>query len=254
MKERRLKPREQGDIGELSAMDWLASQGAHVYVPVGHSPDVDLIADIGGRLLRVEVKTSSYRNENGRWEIGIATRGGNQSWSGLVKHFEPDRCDYLFVLVGDGRRWLIPTEELECKTGLSLGGPKYSEFEVERGRPLPTEDAKTRLESGSSGEYRSGQPGHPVKVLALPSQVRILPPPSSSTGASQSAGTGRRKLAVGRTRVSSNHQVTIPRQPFDAAGIAVADNFRVEANGPGRITLIRVDEFARDRYGLKPQP
>lgn len=39
----RLKPREQGDIGELSAMHWLAEQGARLYLPVGHSPDVDLI-------------------------------------------------------------------------------------------------------------------------------------------------------------------------------------------------------------------
>jgi hypothetical protein len=39
----KLKPREQGDIGELSAMEWLASRGAHIYVPVGHSPDVDLV-------------------------------------------------------------------------------------------------------------------------------------------------------------------------------------------------------------------
>jgi hypothetical protein len=34
----KLKPREQGDIGELSAMEWLASKGAHIYVPVSTSP------------------------------------------------------------------------------------------------------------------------------------------------------------------------------------------------------------------------
>ena len=57
----RLKPRQQGDIGELSAMDWLAAQGAHLYIPVGHSPDIDLIAELDGRLIRVEVKTSTHR-------------------------------------------------------------------------------------------------------------------------------------------------------------------------------------------------
>jgi Holliday junction resolvase-like predicted endonuclease len=82
---KRLKPREQGDIGELSAMEWLASKGAHIYVPIGHSPDVDLIAEVGDRLLRVEVKTSNCRNERGSWNISIATHGGNQSWTGLVK-------------------------------------------------------------------------------------------------------------------------------------------------------------------------
>lgn len=70
-----LKPREQGDIGELSAMEWLASQGAHIYVPLGHSPDIDLIAELGGRLIRVEVKTATHRRD-GRWAVLISTRVG----------------------------------------------------------------------------------------------------------------------------------------------------------------------------------
>src|SRR5437867_4474072 len=98
MKER-LKPREQGDIGELSAMEWLANKGARLYVPVGHSPDVDLIAVVKGETLRIEVKTSTYRNAAGRWQVMIATRGGNQSWTGLVKNFDRDRCEYLFAHV-----------------------------------------------------------------------------------------------------------------------------------------------------------
>jgi hypothetical protein len=81
-------------------MDWLASKGAHIYVPVGHSPDVDLVAGIDGVLLRVEVKTSAHRRSN-RWSVVISTRGGNQSWTGLVKYFDRYRCDYLFVHVGD---------------------------------------------------------------------------------------------------------------------------------------------------------
>jgi PD-(D/E)XK endonuclease len=106
-----LTPREQGDIGELSALDWLAAQGANVSIPFGHSPDYDLVADLGGRLLRVQVKSATFFR-NGRWEVSVATYGGNQSWTGLVKRFDASRCDYLFVLVGDGRRWFIPSEAL----------------------------------------------------------------------------------------------------------------------------------------------
>jgi hypothetical protein len=117
-------------------MAWLAGKGAHIYVPVGHSPDIDLIAVISGRPLRVEVKTSTCKTKGGRWEVMIATRGGNRSWTGLVKHFDQDRCDYLFVHVGDGRRWFIPASELSCRSSLLLGGPKYADFEVEPGQPL----------------------------------------------------------------------------------------------------------------------
>ena len=123
-------------MGELSAMEWLASQGATIAVPVFHSPDWDLIAELGDRLLRIQVKTSTCRNKRGRWEVAIATRGGNQSWTGLVKYFDSARCEFLFVHVGDGRRWYIPSRALECRSALTLGGPKYSEFEVDAGRPL----------------------------------------------------------------------------------------------------------------------
>jgi hypothetical protein len=40
-----LSPRRQGDLGELSAMEWLAGQGYTLWLPVGHSPNSDLIAE-----------------------------------------------------------------------------------------------------------------------------------------------------------------------------------------------------------------
>jgi hypothetical protein len=130
---------EQGDLGELSAMEWLASVGAHVAVPVGHSPDWDLIAELDGRLLRVQVKTCTSR-PRGRWVVAVCTRGGNQSWNGIVKRMDSSRCDYLFVLVGDGRRWFVPSDRVDGTTAICLGGPKYAEYEVERGRPLQRGD------------------------------------------------------------------------------------------------------------------
>jgi hypothetical protein len=127
--------RRQGDLGELSAMEWFASKGALVCVPLGHSPDFDFVAVQDERLLRVQVKTCvAFRNN--RWPVAICTRGGNQSWNGLVKRFEPAQCDYLFVVVGNGRRWCIPSAALEGGTRVALGGPKYADFEVEPGRRL----------------------------------------------------------------------------------------------------------------------
>jgi hypothetical protein len=55
-----------------------------------------------------------------------------------LMRFSADRCDYLFVLVGDGRRWLIPATVVEGTTSIALGGPKYAEYEVEAGRPFVT--------------------------------------------------------------------------------------------------------------------
>ena len=70
--------------------------------------------------------------------MAICTRAGNRSANGIVKRFSAERCDLLFVLVGDGRRWLIPAEAVDAAAGLCLGGPKYCGFEVDPGRPLAT--------------------------------------------------------------------------------------------------------------------
>ena len=132
-----MNPRQQGDFGEVSAAYWLVQQGASIYLPWGHSPDVDLVADLDGRLVRVQVKTCTHFRR-ARWTVALCTRGGNQSWNGIVKRLTPDRCDYLFVHVGDGRRWFIPVAAIGGGgTGMVLGGPKYAEFEVEPGDPIP---------------------------------------------------------------------------------------------------------------------
>jgi hypothetical protein len=127
--------RQQGDIGELSAMQWLAARGATIAVPVGRSEHWDFVAELGDELMRVQVKTCTF-TRNRKWEVTICTRGGNRSWSGVAKLLDPSRFDYLFVHVGDGRRWFIPAARLAGGTKLLLDGPKYSEFEVDRGIPL----------------------------------------------------------------------------------------------------------------------
>ncbi len=122
--------RRQGDIGEAAAIAWLTRAGANILVPLFHSPDYDVVAEFGERLLRVQVKTSSYVYK-GRFRVQLSTRGGNRSWSGVVKLFEPCRCDHLFVLVADGRRWFIPASVVGRKGAILLGGPRYAAYQVD---------------------------------------------------------------------------------------------------------------------------
>src|SRR5436190_11518371 len=126
----KLKPREQGDLGEAAAIAWLIKVGARTTVPLFHSPHYDLIAEIDGRLVRVQVKTCR-RLVRGRYSVQIATNGGNQSWTGLVKYFNRSHCDALFILVADGRRWFIPASAVEGRRAINVGGPKYSDYEID---------------------------------------------------------------------------------------------------------------------------
>ncbi len=118
MTEVKRDPRGQGDQGERSAIAWLLAQELPVFLPIGHSPHIDLITVMDDRLVRVQVKTSTQFHNN-RWAVAVCTRGGNRSWNGLVKYLDPSRYDRLFVLVGDGRRWFIPSAEVDGRAGLS---------------------------------------------------------------------------------------------------------------------------------------
>jgi PD-(D/E)XK endonuclease len=236
-----MTPREQGDFGELSAMQWLVEQGGHLYMPHGHSPDIDIVAEFDGRLLSIEVKTAGSQDKKGRWLASICTRGGNQSWSGVVKKFDPARCDFLFVLVGDGRRWFIPTDVIECETSITLGGPKYSEFEVEPGLPLRRDPVPepavldSTLAPGGVSEwlkemrckrigsaYTGSNPVSPID-----SQVYLRPPEAPG---------GR----VGTAKIWGKRRVTIPESACRAAGLAIGDRLEIVCEGDGRLVVRRI--------------
>ena len=237
-RERAVNRRVQGDIGEMSAMEWLGSKGATVWVPFNHSPHVDLMAEWDDALIRVQVKTSTFhepvKSGDERWKISIATNGGNRSWTGLAKTFDPTRVDYLFVLVGDGRRWFIPAPFVEAVRSIALGGTKYSEFEVERGTPFESliyGSAEANTIAGVpplAGECQSGQMDLTVNQAAMPTQVRILPPPST---------TSSRQILLRPKR-----QATFPKAPCEEAGIAAGDRLRVKVDGPGRLLFERIGD------------
>jgi hypothetical protein len=241
LRERAVNRRVQGDIGEISAMEWLTSKGATVWVPFMHSPDVDLMAEFDGKLIKIQVKTSTYhgsKSQKDRWQVSIATNGGNRSWTGLTKKFDPRCVDYLFVLVGDGRRWLIPAQHVEGSRGLTLGGAKYSEYEIERGTALDglVHPEVNRIDSSPLGECQSGQMEQTVNLPAMPTQVRILPPPST----------------VRQVLLRPKLQVTFPKAPCEEAGITAGDRLRVQSDGPGRILFEKIDAASEEATGVPP--
>jgi PD-(D/E)XK endonuclease len=261
--ERLINRRQQGDLGEASALEWLTRIGGLVVLPFGHSPDFDLIAQLGGRLLRVQVKTSTQeiRTPNGhlRFPVSLVTCGGNQSWTGVAKLFDPDKVDYLFALTSSGRRWFIPATDLDGKRAVQLGGDKYAEYEIESAGPVRelVYDDNPALDLPGPGEYPRGQRTAAVNRQALPSQVRLLPPPSDSDAPADPP-------AIGRTRMSANHQVTVPLAVAAAASIEPRrslsrrvrrhrtirdDSHRGVHAEPHRSTGI-----ARQRVGVKRQP
>jgi PD-(D/E)XK endonuclease len=245
--QRLINRRCQGDLGEASAIEWLSRLGATIFIPFGHGPDVDLVVHLEGRLLRIQVKTSTCKESrrNGhRWSVLLATNGGNQSWSGVAKVFDPSRFDLLFVLVGDGRRWLIPVDAIEVTRGLSLGGDKYAEFEIDPGAPidhLVYGENGTRLVSTTGGVSKRTTDAACKAVGSSPSQVRILPPPLPRRESGFKHTKYERRLGrCGQTTINEKRKVTLPQRAVMDAGLDVGDRLRVHSHGYGRIVLERI--------------
>jgi hypothetical protein len=243
---RLINRRQQGDLGEASAVEWLTRTGATVFVPFGHSPDCDLVTEAHGRLLRIQVKTSTRRIVNGNWVVALRTSGGNRSWTGVTKLMDPSRADYVFALTGDGRRWFIPTVAIEASHSIHLGGPKYSEFEVEPGGSITElvygpDEAATLESVAAPGEYPSGQRGGAVNAMALPSQVRILPPPFQPRLGYQESKYDRKPGRNGTAVLNQKRRVTLPRSACIEAGLEDGDRVQVRSDGDGRLIIERIE-------------
>ena len=250
--QRLINRRRQGDLGEASAIEWFSRLGATVFIPFGHSPDVDLVVELEGRLLRIQVKTSTQLAEtpdgHPRRIVSLKTCGGNQSWTGIAKEIDPARIDLLFVLTGDGRRWLIPSDCLESRGSIRLGGANYSEHEIDPAPPihqLVYGDRVALNSTPASGEYASGQSTAAVNGLALPSQVRILPPPLPRQESGFKRTKYERKLArSGQTTINEKRKVTLPQRAVLEAGLDVGDRLRVRSHGYGRIVMERIGLYS----------
>lgn len=248
-RERLINRSRQGAIGEASAIEWFARAGATVFLPAGPSPHCDLIAEVEGVPYRVQVKTSTTRArgaDTGRYEVGIATRGGNRSWNGTSKLFDPRTVDLLFVLVGDGRRWLIPVAQIAASTGISVGGTRYADCEIEPAAPIDAliyGSGGAVLESTDrSGERRSGRAGRDCKSRAsvLSGFESHLPHRAASGGDQPRFAASKYERRPGRSGLAAINQkrrITIPQSAMVEADLRDGDWLAARADGPGRIVL-----------------
>ena len=229
-------------------MEWLTSKGALVLVPFGHSPDYDLVAHLDDRLLRIQVKTTTQetRTPKGevRFPVSLATCGGNQSWTGVVKTIDPAAIDYLFAVTGSGRRWLIPSGEIEGRRTLQLGSPSYAGFEIEPGTRISEivfgRNPVLDLPEAGGVSKRSKDGGCKPSGLC-PSEVRILPPPLASFRPVKPTNYERKPGQRGEALINQKRRITIPQRPFFEAGFANGGKVRVRADGPGRIVIEQIE-------------
>jgi len=114
-----LSPKRKGDISELRAMAKLTELGADLYTPHGENTRSDIIADIDGVLLRLQVKTA--RNCGDTMKFNCSSRKSNMSET--TQHDYKGEIDGFLVFYPDGSSkesfYFVPIEKA-TKTAMSI--------------------------------------------------------------------------------------------------------------------------------------
>lgn len=124
---RQRNPKKQGDVGLGAAIGWFTAHGYTVSVPLTDSQDYDLIVDDGNDLLRVQVKTTTFKMK-AHYVVALKTCGGNrkEAWN---KRFDHSSVELLFVLTEAGDKYLFKTSDFTAGSSMNLG-PDKDKFKV----------------------------------------------------------------------------------------------------------------------------
>lgn len=122
-----MNSKQLGNIAIGEAIAYFTSHEYVVSIPLNDSQRYDLVVDEDGQLFKIQVKYTAAQR-HGAWVATLKTCGGNKTRS-TVKRFDPLECDFLFIVCGDGSRYLLPSEVVKTTSSLSLG-KKYSQYQV----------------------------------------------------------------------------------------------------------------------------
>lgn len=80
---------KQGDAGLGAAIAYFTIHEYTVCIPLTDNDCFDLVVSKdSNELLKVQVKTSNHLTKSNTYAVQLRTLGGNQSWSGVAKHFD----------------------------------------------------------------------------------------------------------------------------------------------------------------------
>ena len=118
----------QGNMGLSKAIDFFTSHQTPIALPMNDTQKYDLIADFNGGLQRISVKTSRNRTEYGTYSVNLRNTGGS-SGNFKTRPFDKNSCDYIFILTGNDKIYLIPSRIIDATNAITVG-KKYTEYEV----------------------------------------------------------------------------------------------------------------------------
>lgn len=121
--------KEKGNSGLAAAIGYYGTQGYTVSIPLNDTQDYDLVVDNGEKLLKVQVKATGQRSDQGYTIVMLSSSGGT---SGQVyKTIRDTDIDILFVVTELLELYEIPFKELENNVKTLNLGPNRQCFRVD---------------------------------------------------------------------------------------------------------------------------
>ena len=112
----------RGDINELQCILDFQKRGYYCSIPFSGSCRYDIIADLNGKLLRIQCKSSSYHQEDGTLRMS-AIRSTTNTKETIKYTYSKEEIDYFYTS-WKNYGFLIPVEETSTAKYLRVDVPK----------------------------------------------------------------------------------------------------------------------------------
>lgn len=123
-----LDKKQKGNLTELQCLTAFVEQGINVSIPYGDNAKYDFIADIHGKLIKIQVKTSSPKYEDLEDAIKFSCRTTHVNCSGVKnERYSSDEIDF-FATFWKTKCYLIPIKECSAEKTLRFVPPKNGQI------------------------------------------------------------------------------------------------------------------------------
>ena len=120
-----LNAKQKGNLTEFRCIVAFMEQGYNISIPYGDNSKYDFIADIDGKLLKIQAKTASVKSENA---ISFSCRTTHVNCNGVKNERYSSKDVDFFTTYWDGKCYLIPINECSAEKTLRFAPPKNGQI------------------------------------------------------------------------------------------------------------------------------
>lgn len=107
------------------ATAWFSLRG-YATAAAAEGQEYDLLVAFPAGIRRIQVKSSTHRNRNGRWRVGVGRRPYVLEGASVKAPYDPAKLDYFFIVTAAGTLYLVPSQAFGGRTGVYIDHyPEY---------------------------------------------------------------------------------------------------------------------------------